>query len=310
MKLLLTLLSALSTQVSASDKTLSSFPHITGNTFRAISNFTLDEETVFQAHDVREPSIIFVKTDYIARFFQTIHPYLTVPYVLITHNSDCTIPYPDFNSDNIRYIMYSQPEYPLPDNYLAYLDDPKLIHWFTQNCNGSHPKLSPIPIGLANAHIVPHGDFHILESVQQRAHALEKKHLMYFNCVVETNRAERRRAAEILATTQLCYQPSFKPVQEYLEDIAASYFVVSPPGNGPDCHRTWEALLLGAIPIVKHSAFDSLFDDLPVVIVHDWTEINLEFLQKKYAELNQRTFNFEKLYAPYWIQKIKSQLNK
>jgi hypothetical protein len=30
-------------------------------------------------------------------------------------------------------------------------------------------------------------------------------------------------------------------------------FVASPYGGGPDCHRTWEALILGCIPIVKSS---------------------------------------------------------
>ena len=29
-----------------------------------------------------------------------------------------------------------------------------------------------------------------------------------------------------------------------------SKFVLSPPGNGFDCHRTYESILLGAVPIV------------------------------------------------------------
>ena len=31
-------------------------------------------------------------------------------------------------------------------------------------------------------------------------------------------------------------------------------FVASPPGNGFDCHRTWEALILGCIVIVQNSS--------------------------------------------------------
>jgi hypothetical protein len=50
-------------------------------------------------------------------------------------------------------------------------------------------------------------------------------------------------------------------------------FVLSPHGRGLDCYRTWEALLMGAIPIVKRSPLDPLFDGLPVVIVDDWSEI-------------------------------------
>ena len=36
-------------------------------------------------------------------------------------------------------------------------------------------------------------------------------------------------------------------------------FVLSPRGRGLDCHRTWEALCLGCIPIVKKSPITKLF---------------------------------------------------
>ena len=55
-------------------------------------------------------------------------------------------------------------------------------------------------------------------------------------------------------------------------------FVVSPRGHGYDCHRTWEALALGCIPIVKHSPIDHVFDHLPVLIVREWSDVNRELL--------------------------------
>ena len=57
-----------------------------------------------------------------------------------------------------------------------------------------------------------------------------------------------------------------------------SQFVLSPLGAGFDCHRTWEALLLGCIPIVKAAKINDLFEGLPVITVHDWNEINPNFL--------------------------------
>ena len=51
---------------------------------------------------------------------------------------------------------------------------------------------------------------------------------------------------------------------------------------------------------------DSLFDDLPVVIVKSYKEVNKEFLEEKYKEiLNKKNYNFEKLYRKYWIDEIK-----
>ena len=38
------------------------------------------------------------------------------------------------------------------------------------------------------------------------------------------------------------------------ETTAQFAFVASPPGNGFDCHRTWEALILGCIVIVQNSS--------------------------------------------------------
>ncbi len=49
--------------------------------------------------------------------------------------------------------------------------------------------------------------------------------------------------------------------------MAESKFVLSPPGFGEDCYRTWEAVLLGAVPIVRRSPLQQLYDGAPVVVV-------------------------------------------
>ncbi len=54
-------------------------------------------------------------------------------------------------------------------------------------------------------------------------------------------------------------------------------FVVSPRGNGIDCHRTWEALWLGAIVITRSSSIDSLFEGLPVICLDDWSPVPSRF---------------------------------
>ena len=79
---------------------------------------------------------------------------------------------------------------------------------------------------------------------------------------------------------------------------------MSPEGNGIDCHRTWESMLLGSYPIITSCGIDCLFEDLPIIIVNDWTKVTKKFLEKKYEELSCREYNREKLYADYWLQKI------
>jgi hypothetical protein len=71
--------------------------------------------------------------------------------------------------------------------------------------------------------------------------------------------------------------------------IAGHPFVASPPGNGLQAHRTWEALIGGSIPIVlrsggvpgrplPHHAMDQLYAGLPVLLVGDWSELSQELL--------------------------------
>merc|ERR1719411_1871226 len=59
-------------------------------------------------------------------------------------------------------------------------------------------------------------------------------------------------------------------------------FIISPQGIGPDCHRTWEGLLLGMIVLVLKwgSPFDRMYEGLPVVRLRNWTEITAENLRR------------------------------
>jgi hypothetical protein len=85
---------------------------------------------------------------------------------------------------------------------------------------------------------------------------------------------------------------------------------LSPRGNGIDCHRTWEALYLDAIPIVWHSTLDSLYTNLPVLIINDWSEINEQFLRNKLYEIALKkvqqppVYQYDKLRSAFWHQMI------
>ena len=69
-------------------------------------------------------------------------------------------------------------------------------------------------------------------------------------------------------------------------------FVISPRGNGLDCHRTWELFLLGCIVIMEKSSLDDMWinNKLPVVILNDYNELNIEKINIK-LELWYKTYN-------------------
>lgn len=84
-------------------------------------------------------------------------------------------------------------------------------------------------------------------------------------------------------------------------------FVASPRGNGYDTIRTWEALMLGCIVIIhkyEHAGMNLLFDNLPVLIVEQWTDITRELLDQTIIDFSKREFQYEKLTMKYWIDKV------
>lgn len=84
-------------------------------------------------------------------------------------------------------------------------------------------------------------------------------------------------------------------------------FVASPRGNGYDAIRTWEALMLGCIVIIRryqHCGMNILYDNLPVLIVENWTDITRELLDQTIIDFSKREFQYEKLTMKYWIDKV------
>ena len=258
-------------------------PYITGDGFRAHCPFVLDKlSKKIDVSKIQEGDAIFVQTEYLPRFFRRIHPKISTRYVLVTHNSD----------------------FPIPGGFEAYLDDPKILAWFGQNVeNYRHPKLHPLPIGLENR-CWSNGNPRAIDKKRRLLHTFAKMRLLYNNFTIGTRPTERGRVYEIFKDKAFCHQATRKPFDAYLADLAESKFVLSPRGNGLDCHRTWESLYMGAIPIVKSSASDSLFEGLPVLIIADWNEVTEELLQKRYEEIRQKPVQVEKLTLDYWLKQI------
>jgi len=83
----------------------------------------------------------------------------------------------------------------------------------------------------------------------------------------------------------------------YFVCLPSYKFVISPEGNGIDTHRTYEALMAGCIPIVEHNTFiEKVYEGCPVLYTYDYSEITPEYLDQKYCEMVNQTYNFSKLF--------------
>ncbi|CAJ1970228.1 unnamed protein product [Cylindrotheca closterium] len=108
------------------------------------------------------------------------------------------------------------------------------------------------------------------------------------------------------AQNSMVFAPAHMPQEDFFGELKKHRFVISPPGNGLDTHATWEALLCGCIPIVPRSDLDRVFDDLPVWLVDSWEEVTDASVKEKeaYFLANHEKWNWEKLYQPYWKERI------
>ncbi len=263
-----------------------SHPYITGDAFRSHCDFVFDETNKkFDPKQIKTGDKIFVKTDMLEEFFANCHGEISNKYILVSHNADHEV-----------------------KNYNKYLDDDKIIVWFAQNSNQYHKKLIPIPIGVENRYCAG-SKLKVIDKYRLKTKIPKKKYLLYMNFNINNFPKERAYVHDLFVDESYCKKTLSIPFESFYKDIVRSNFVLCPRGNGLDCHRTWEALYVGAIPIVLSSPMDSLFEGMRVIIVDKWTDINKEFLEKKYSEMMEKEYIEEKLYIDYWLNLIDSYKN-
>lgn len=226
-----------------------------------------------------DKNVFFVKTDYLDFFVSNIAPKINFPFILITHESD----------------------YPIPGNHHSLLNHPFLLKWFGMNVHYIlHDKLQPVPIGLANDEW-PHGNKDTLLSVAEEI--LPRTDLVYCNYDISTNPNERTYALNRLSSASFITRDFNKyDFATYLRKVKTHKYIISPPGNSTDCHRVWEAIYLGTIPICLKSVPMVYFRDCPILFIDDWSQITEEFLLSKYETIKQKSI--EKAMFSFYFNQI------
>jgi hypothetical protein len=69
-------------------------------------------------------------------------------------------------------------------------------------------------------------------------------------------------------------------------------------------------LYLGAIPIVQRSAHMQTFSELPILYTDDYSEITQSYLEAVYEDFASRTFDFSRLYAPFYTNMLLDAVNR
>ena len=117
----------------------------------------------------------------------------------------------------------------------------------------------------------------------------------------------RSKLPSIIPSNIIYYQPRQLKRSDCYKKMSEYAFVVSPFGNGFDCIRTFEALCLGCIVIMKKSFLDIIYEELPVLLVDEWSDINEQLLKDALILYSNKQFNYEKLNMNYWIYLVNSK---
>ena len=223
-------------------------------------------------------TILFVYIDELTLFIDTILPSRTRPFVLVTHNGD----------------------YGITSKYLTLLAHPLLIRMYSQNIEIEHPKLFPIPIGIANS-MWPHGNPSNLLGLLNGP----KQTLVYVNMNTHTYPSHRTIVQSCLSRYPFTkISPGSLDHRSYIRELSTFKWVASPRGNGVDIHRMWEALYVDSIPLVDDSISTRAFKSmgLPIILIEDWSIISLEWLEEQSKDLVWDKKHM--LYTDYWMDQF------
>jgi hypothetical protein len=232
---------------------------------------------------VLQSKSIFVYTHALDLFFTRVFPHIIHPIILMSHNSDWGI-------NNAKYDCY--------------LNSDKILKWYAQNVNHDHPKLVPLPIGIANSQW-EHGNFqNILEVLSEKN---IKSELVYNNFNCSTSPENRVHIEKALAVNNILRNPPTDS-KTFLREVSKSTFCICPFGSGYDSHRIWEALYLNTIPVVPRCIGFSKFKDLPILTVNDWSSVDINFLNNAATRIQLPDYSMESLSIEYWRHNIDNNI--
>ena len=234
-----------------------SFPFVSGDTFRSMADVVVespqDVANLSRQLPREESALLFSSVDAVPALAAWVAGHDVTRHVLIIHNGDA------MHTWEIRFLADC------------------FHHVFAVNWLESHPSVTPIPIGLENARLDHNGrlDLFVDGLPASQATMRQRPRDIPVLCAfaVGTNPVIRQAALDTFGPAPGTLAPTGRLTpRQHADLLLKTMFVISPPGNGPDCHRTWEAICLGAVPVVLASHWPFSADALPVLVADDWEQ--------------------------------------
>ena len=265
---------------------LTSYPHISGDTFKKNSDHVLDFRNQINYKKIKSGDVIFVKPEFLDEFSRKFNN-ADIQIALITHNSDYEVDYE-------IYKKYTKNN----------------INWFAQNVSfrtKSNKNIFPLPIGLENKNYFKNGIVSHFTSINFGQIRKQNKVLCSFNLSTNKNRVDV--LDKIKLNKDIDYQ-RFSNHKKYIQQVSRYKFNICPFGNGLDTHRIWESLMVNTVPIVlKHDFYNNFSDyGIPLLQLDSWEDLknlNSKEIEKIYDNFDISNRQKDFLEFDFWFKNIK-----
>ena len=276
--------------------------YIDGDRFESLSDFSFGDfytnqisldinilDRFIKNFNNKRLPLIFVNSERVVSFFNMVRDY-DKDFNLISHNGD-TI----FNDYDVQ-------------------NKPKCIKkWFGQNINSKNSDtVKSLPIGLerqfwSKKRYGTYGHKHNKIYEYSKLN-VNKNKTLYINFDINTNKEKRSWIPEFFKDkgwAHIRMGGIGGNLEKYLLECKESEFILSPNGNGLDCHRNWEMLYLGVTPVVESSVFHKeVYSDLPVLMVNNFKSIDETLF------IDETNYPYNKLKFVYWENLILNNYKK
>ena len=255
---------------------------------------------------IKPNSSMYLCSNALINFSKKMIDKIKIPFILVSGNSDLEVS-PNAIGKNYFYKI---------------LNNKFLQKWFAQNLNFENEKLINLPGGLdyqsawesnttyTKDKMLPFEQEKILIDTFINSPNINERRFLAFSNWHHLLSDERKLCFKKIDKS-ICFFQNTRTYRNITWKLQSNFiFVLCPSGAGIDSHRIWEGILLGCIPIVKKNGIINLFNNLPVIIINNWNEININYLKDKYEKIINKKFDFSSLFLKYWKLKFTNDETK
>lgn len=101
------------------------------------------------------------------------------------------------------------------------------------------------------------------------------------------------------------------PLTGFYDRLPQYKFIISPEGNGIDCHRHYEAILAGCIPIIERNPLiEEKYAGCPILYTDDYSEITPDYLIKTYEAMRESVYDFSSLFLSKYDEQMRARIKE